>query len=283
MGSSLGRVYTIARITFKEAVGSGRALIWILASAILFALMTYMIGRNGDTTVVVFTWSGVALLYLFICFVAAGGLRQQLAEKTLAPIITAPISRPEYVAGRFLGVWVPGWAMLSASFWALFTYGVVRTQGYDLFRTGERFMEEMGGLPAGMGLVEVGEMAFLLWVLLSVYLFVITAALFALSAGMGRIAALAVCCAGWHMIGWMWRWNLPDWAFGGAGSTTGAATMFGGWPSLPQPVSIGVILIAGEHARGLTAFFTLQSLAWAALFLTLAFWGYMRMDLSRPQ
>lgn len=284
MGTPLGRTLTIAKMTFQETVGSGRALVWIFVSALLFALMTFMMAENGDATVVVFTWSAMVLMYLFVCFMAAGGLREQLAGRTLAPIITAPLTRPEYVTGRFLGIWVPGWITISIGYWFLFTYGVVRTEGMKLLRGAERMANQAGELPEGLGMLAQADLALYGWILFSAFLLAITAALFALSSVMGRIASLIVCFMGWNVIGFTWRWKIPAWATAGAStSQMDMATFLGEWPSLPQPISIGAIMFSGTHASGLTLLFVLQSVGWAALFLLASYLAFGRQDLSRPQ
>ncbi|MBC8514656.1 hypothetical protein H8D30_02205 [bacterium] len=288
LAPSLHRVVAIARITLQGVVGNRRSMLLVFLGALVFGLSTWAIGQNADASVVIFTWSGIGFLFLVICYQSADGLREQLRQKTLGPIITGPLTRTEYTWGRFLGIWLPGWLTLSALFWLLFEYGVVRTKGYELIREIEMFTRQMGeGLPEEFGLPEAAKMAFLLWVLLSTFLFCVSGALFALSGIMKQKLSIVTTFVVWPLVSHWWRWNLPGWELWPQEAVSAAESaqmaQLTGWPSLPNVWMIPVILFRGAGADQLTLYFSIQSVAWGSLFLWLSLLAFRRLDLSRPQ
>lgn len=282
------RIYVIAKITFQGLLGSRKALYMLGGLAVLVGGSTWAISRNTDASVVMFTWLTIFLLFLVLIYIMAGNLREELKAKTLAPFISAPLTRSEYAVGRFLGVWLPGWLAVSGGYWLLFTYGIIRTEGYQLLRTSEQMMRQFGGdLPEGFGLPGANELALLVWILLSAFFLAASSALFWLSAHMARNAAFVVWMIGWGMVAHWWRWDLPGWRvvqgadeLGQAGEAMTEALT---WPSLPTLQWIFPIIFSGDDAARLTSYYLYQSIFWAAVFLGLGVWAFRRLDLSRPQ
>jgi len=275
-------ILTIGKMTFQSVVGNRKALRMVFIGALLFGLSTYALSQSQDATVVTFTWTGIGFLFLVISYQAADLLREDLRKKTLTPIITAPISRLEYSLGRFFGLFVPGWVILSGLYWLLFEYGVVRTEGYEIVKNVAFLTRQLPDFDIPLGLPAAKELATVFWTLLSSFMFVVMSALYFLSAKFNQKAAIALAFCCWPLISWFWRLpiKIENEVF------TSLVTMGGlkeGWPALPTMGLWVPIIVSGKDAIDIASIYAMQSIAWSVIFIFLGYRLFKNIDLSRPQ
>lgn len=103
----LRRVLAIALNTYREAVRA-RILIGLAASAFVGALYTLVVGAytlNNAPRVVSNLGTATLSFYSVVVTVVIGAtsLHRELEQKTVFPILARPISRTEYLAGKYLG------------------------------------------------------------------------------------------------------------------------------------------------------------------------------------
>lgn len=114
----LGRVQAIAENTYRESVRA-RILLGLAGVAFCVSLFSLVIGSftlNSAPRVV--SDLGTASISIFGVIVAvvigATTLHRELDQKTIFPILARPISRPEYIVGKFFGIMLTIFTFIAA-------------------------------------------------------------------------------------------------------------------------------------------------------------------------
>ncbi len=102
-----GGISAIALNTYREAVRA-RILLGLGALALGTALYSIAVGefalRNAPRVVADLGAASISLYALVVAIViAATSLYRELEQKTIFPILARPISRAEYLLGKYLG------------------------------------------------------------------------------------------------------------------------------------------------------------------------------------
>lgn len=101
-------IFSLARITFKGTVRERTLyVIFFLALFIFFVtpFLTAIAPRQGIQVALDFVMSTVSFTGLVLgVFLGSNLISRDIDKKTLYSVITKPISRPQYILGRFLGM-----------------------------------------------------------------------------------------------------------------------------------------------------------------------------------
>jgi len=104
----LGRTFAIALNTYREAVRA-RLLLGLFAVALATALYSIAVGefslRSGSRVVADLGAASISLYSIIVAVVmGATSLYRELEQKTLFPILARPLSRSEFLVGKYLGM-----------------------------------------------------------------------------------------------------------------------------------------------------------------------------------
>jgi ABC-type transport system involved in multi-copper enzyme maturation permease subunit len=142
----IARVFTIAFNTYREAVRA-RVLIGLAGVAFAVAFYSLVVGAFTLTEaqrVVADLGSGAISVFSIAVavFIGASSLHRELEMKTILPLLARPISRAEYLVGKYLGI------MLVVAVFAMAEGGLVLCMGAVL--AGRSLVLVLG---VGLGLV----------------------------------------------------------------------------------------------------------------------------------
>ncbi|MEM8782553.1 MAG: hypothetical protein AAGE65_06795 [Planctomycetota bacterium] len=118
----LRQLYTIARNTFVEAIRQPVFTVLLLAGVlgliinVFFAAYSMEPGDGDNKLLVDLGLSTVMLVCLLLAaFTATGVLNDEIESKTVLTVVSKPVARPTFVAGKFLGIG----AAITLAFWIL--------------------------------------------------------------------------------------------------------------------------------------------------------------------
>src|SRR6185369_15898518 len=101
------RIIAIARHTFREAVRD-RVLHGAAAGAFLFILLDFFFAKLALGDLVLIKSFGLAGLYFFgliiTIFMGASAIHAEIERRTLYFILSKPVSRAEFLLGKFFGL-----------------------------------------------------------------------------------------------------------------------------------------------------------------------------------
>lgn len=108
MVSSPGKILTIARNTFREAVRD-RVLYNLIVFVLLIIAAAILLGDLTDgheaRTIVNLGLNAMLLFGVFIAiFVGVGLVSKEIEKKTVYAILSKPVSRRDFIVGRYLGL-----------------------------------------------------------------------------------------------------------------------------------------------------------------------------------
>lgn len=100
-------IFAIARNTFKETIRD-RILYGIFGFSILYILFAILLSRVALGDIVILKGFGLAGIYLFgsviTIFLGASVISREMERRTLYFIVSKPVSRSQFVLGKFLGL-----------------------------------------------------------------------------------------------------------------------------------------------------------------------------------
>jgi len=131
------RIIAIARHTFREAVRD-RVLHGAAAGAFLFILLDFFFAKLALGDLVMIKSFGLAGLYLFgliiTIFMGASAIHAEIERRTLYFILSKPVSRAEFLLGKFFGLLAA--LFLAAGLIAVAYLAVIAFEGGGLDRLG---------------------------------------------------------------------------------------------------------------------------------------------------
>lgn len=137
LGASAFRIYIVSKNTFLEAIRSKILHVVILFGVILVALASLFGSVSiGDLDKVIksFGYTIISLSGAFCVIIAGVTLfHKEIAQKTIYNMLSKPLTRSQFVVGKFLGLWATGIVLCALMMCLLLSYLYFVEQSFDLY------------------------------------------------------------------------------------------------------------------------------------------------------
>jgi len=195
-----GQLLTIARNTFQESIRQPIFSVLIFIAGILLVMNPSLAAYTLDDDNKLLIDLGLSTLFvsglLLAAFTATGVLVTELEQRTVLTVVSKPVARPLFIAGKFLGIA----AAIGVAYWVLTTIFLLTVRHQVMQRASDSF----DGPVITFGLL--GAISALVLATLANYLYrwVFTATFVVLLSGLGTLAWLLVL-----LIGKGWEFQHP--------------------------------------------------------------------------